>query len=303
MSTSIDKISDFAMLLAWPLANSIDKLIRGTMIGKIDPQRLDSIFSIMVKIKWINSERYRAGTIGLLQECSTQQELDTAEHVLTSLKYCTSNDIEEAASDAATAISQGWKLTPQNTVLVGLAEPSRPCGSIAFVRAIQNKLPREWEASIYTTFVSAFRHRNGAENLVIVDDFVGTGSKVSERLDRLSRNPKTSNFRIHVVAFAGMNEGLTRIADLLDNRVNVHIALDKCIKGILPAERAIALANEMTLLEKKIFSNPGKYSFGYGQSEAAFYLESANIPNNSFPILWWDKYADESERSTLFSRR
>jgi hypothetical protein len=269
----------------------------------IDPKRLESMFDIMVKIKWINSERYRAGTLELLKDCSTEMALQTAEHVLTNLKYCTSNDVENAAINAASTIHTNWGLTPQNTILVGLAEPNKPCGSTAFVRAIENKLSRSWGPKIYTTFKSAFRLRNNAQNLIIVDDFVGTGSKISDRLIRLADNPKTSDYKIYVVAFAGMNDGLTLISNMVDGRISVHIALDKCINGPSPSEHATTLAVEMASLEKKIFSKPGKYSFGYGQSEAAFYLESANIPNNNFPILWWDKYADESERSTLFSRR
>lgn len=265
--------------------------------------KLSSLFTIMSKIGWINTERYRNGILGLLAECNKVDEFDVVEHVLTNLKFCTSNDLESAATSAAHIIQNVWTLDPSNTILVGLAEQNKTCGSSAYVRAIENKLPRNWESRVFTTFVSAFRKRDESINLIIVDDFIGTGTKVKTRIERIRNNPKTSSYVIYVISFASMNTGFSSVASEVDNRIHNDIYLDKCISNYNPPDSIKTLTSSMQSLETQIFNKANEYNFGYQQSEAAFFLESANIPNNNFPILWWEKYADNTPRATLFSRR
>jgi hypothetical protein len=264
---------------------------------------LDRLFSIMVKLPWIQKERFRNGINGLLLDCRSEDQFDVIDHVLTQLKYCTSSDFEIASTNAAKTIETIWKLESSDTNIVGVAESNRTCGSTAFIRAIELKLPRTWANSIHTNFVSAFRLHGGKTNLVIVDDFIGTGCKINKKIESIRRNPNSCDYSIHVVTFAGMTKGIANVGDEVDGRIHSEIELNKCISELKPMERAATLSEAMRELETKIFENSGSYSFGYKQSEAAFYLEASNIPNNNFPILWWEKYADDSERSTLFTRR
>lgn len=266
-------------------------------------EKMNAMFSILSGIQWTTAERYRHGVQGLLRDCSSHEEFAAVEHVLKSLRYRRSADLEAGATDAASTISKSWGLEPANTLIVGLAEPNKTCGSTAYLRSIELALDRRWSPNLHTNFKSAFRHRNAHENLVLVDDFIGSGEKLSTHIDRLRQNPKTADYEIHVVAFAGMKVGIDRVSLKTNGRVKVQEQLEKCISSVQPPEKANEYAQSMTVLEKKIFNHPGQYSFGYSQSEAAFFLESFNIPNNNFPILWWEKYADETPRPTLFTRR
>ena len=54
-----------------------------------------------------------------------------------------------------------------------------------------------------------------------------------------------------------------------------------------------------TIINETELSN---YHLGYKQSEAIFCRKFKNIPNNVFPIFWWKRYADNSNRKTLFTR-
>lgn len=261
------------------------------------------MFTLITKVKWLGAERYREGTVGILKDCSSVEEFEVVEHILKDLRYCGSSDLATGAKNAAIQICDEWRLIPGETLIVGLAEPDRTCGSTAYLRAIETSLPRSWGASVHVTFKSAFRHRDQRANLVLVDDFIGTGDKLADRIDRLKRNPKTATYEIYVIAFAGMRVGVNALSSQVAGRVEVSFLLEKSISNNAPPERVEALTRQMQSLEGKIFQRPGKYSFGYGQSEAAFYLEAANIPNNNFPILWWEKYADDTERPTLFARR
>jgi hypothetical protein len=265
----------------------------------IDP--LNAMFTMCLGAPWLVAERYRNGLKSLIEDCSDGDQIKTLQYVLANLRYCKSEDLLIGSIDAADAIQNAWKLEPENTILVGMAEPNKLCGSFPYVRAIETQLPRTWGGSIYPNFVSAFRHRDGRKNLIIVDDFIGTGSKVMDKLSRLRSNPKTSSYDFYVVSFAGMDRGLTSVADNVNN--NMHIVMSTCLSSAKPSELSARMCASMERLEKKIFEKPGSCSLGYHKSEAAFYLEGFNIPNNTFPILWWEKYVNERERPTLFRRR
>ena len=63
----------------------------------------------------------------------------------------------------------------------------------------------------------------------------------------------------------------------------------------------------MSSLERKLATiinetDLSDYHLGYKQSEALFCRRFKNVPNNVFPIFWWKRYADSSDRKTLFIR-
>ena len=44
------------------------------------------------------------------------------------------------------------------------------------------------------------------------------------------------------------------------------------------------------------------FPFGKDKSEALFYIDEFNIPNNVFPIFWWEKTL-HGIRNTMFTRK
>jgi len=268
-------------------------------------KQLDAMFQTLLEVDWLRKERFRDGLTTLLKEAVADEELEAAQHVLKNLTYCRSADLVDAGREAAKQIVDGWRLSPDDTNIVGVAERGKTCGSSAYLRCIETSLPRAWSAGggIWTTTDAAFRHRNDRANLVIVDDFVGTGEKLTGLLDRLQKNPKTNSYKVHVCVFAAMETGWDNVSSAVDHRFIAHRVIQKCISDLLKEPKRTELLLAMENLEKNIFTKAGDYSLGYKKSEASFYLEGFNIPNNNFPVLWWEKYANNTERRTLFSRR
>ena len=106
-----------------------------------------------------------------------------------------------------------------------------------------------------------------------------------------------------VVVLAGMKQGLDKLrGEVGADHVHCGIELQKGITEAIPqAERNRAI-EAMLELESRLLpprriprhADDISYNFGYGQSEALFWIEGANIPNNVFPIFWWETYADPS---------
>lgn len=267
--------------------------------------KLRAMFSTVLEAPWLAKQRFEHGLVTLLKDAESADELEAVQHVLKALTYCTSEDLVAASQEAATQILSGWCLNPIDTLVVGLAERSKTCGSGAYLRAIEVALPRKWgeHGVFWTPFDSAFRQRNGRKNLVVIDDFIGTGEKITKKIDALKANPNTQSYRIHICCFAAMSKGAAAVSSQVDGDLLVHRYFDRCISDKAVDPRKTLLAAGMSALEGKIFDHPGKYNFGYMQSEAAFYLEGFNIPNNNFPLLWADEYADKRPRTPLFARR
>jgi hypothetical protein len=270
--------------------------------------KLSAMFTTLLETNWLMKERYRNGLSALFKDAGSLSELEAAKHVLKELVYCKSEDLILAGCEAASQIEgvNGWQLDPTNTLVVGVANGPKTCGSTAYLRCIETSLDRLWSvnAGIWTTIDAAFRKRQVThKNLVIIDDFVGTGEKLIDLIGRLRRNPKTATYVIHVCAFASMEFGWEAVSSHVGGRFIANKVLQRCVSDRLSEPQRGDMLMAISSLERAFFSKPGEYSHGYKKSEASFYLEGYNIPNNNFPILWWDKYADGNQRSTLFARR
>lgn len=227
-------------------------------------QRLNAAFQTLIELDWLRKEQFRHGFMTLLSDAVQAKELEAVQHVLKNLTYCTSANLVTAGAEAANQIISGWKLTSHDTIIVGVSERSKSCGSTAYLRNIEVSLPLGWSTgdNIWTTFDSVFRHRNNRANLVIIDDFVGSGLKLTKLIDTIQQNPKTNSYKIHVCAFAAMEAGWDKVSDAVSSRFLAHCVMKKCISDLLTEPKRGEILSAMTSLEKHIFNTPGTYSHG-----------------------------------------
>jgi len=149
------------------------------------------------------------------------------------------------------------------------------------------------------------------KNIVIVDEFIGSGQTMINRVkyirDRFSeKEVRREDYDIFIYAVAGTLDGLLV---LLDNSIEFtcEIELEKGISSLYKDSQQELKIAEMKRLESLLSENDGqcelsKMNFGYGGTETLFKREHGNTPNNVFPIFWWSYYADKRERNTLMTR-
>lgn len=142
----------------------------------------------------------------------------------------------------------------------------------------------------------------------ILDDFVGSGSTLLKRKEefesKMAQNGR--EYSLHFVVASGMRFA---VEGLHQQGIDVYCAykMNRAISEYyLPGEveHKIQL---MSSLERKLATiinetDLSDYHLGYKQSEALFCRRFKNVPNNVFPIFWWKRYADNSDRKTLFIR-
>jgi hypoxanthine phosphoribosyltransferase len=147
-------------------------------------------------------------------------------------------------------------------------------------------------------------------NLVLVDEFLGSGKTLRHRLDLLSKVDHQNIGEIHVFHYAGMKYALDDIITKYPEiKIHTYRPLIKGISETFPSTKVNENLDLMLDLEKNLADSPkGKkvdeFSLGYEQSESLYNndLLGGNIPNNVFPIFWWPYDSNAKLRHCLFLR-
>lgn len=152
------------------------------------------------------------------------------------------------------------------------------------------------------------RCKENRTKIVLVDEFIGTGHTLHRRINDVKGMLKEYSPDIYVCFVAGMEEGLQKI-ESEGTRIFCTLPLKKGISDFYASTELQLAIERMSNIEKKLSPSSGKlkfddYSFGYGKSESLFArsAEGANIPNNTFPIFWWNFDAAMKPTNPLFVR-
>lgn len=158
----------------------------------------------------------------------------------------------------------------------------------------KNRKPKKWRYS-------------EVSRLVIVDQFIGSGQTVVNRINEVKKN-RPDITAISVCVIAAMAEGVATIrAAHPDVDLFTYRTLSKGISSGYPEPEALTHMLTMFEMEGLLRSSDGikqlsGYSFGYGQSEALISFCRGNIPNNVFPWFWWRFDNNGNSRNPLFTR-
>ena len=156
---------------------------------------------------------------------------------------------------------------------------------------------------------------NPLKNIIILDDFIGSGNRIVGRIKRCRELVKgntcieVSNFK--VISFVAMDTGKQYIEGHSTEVIAEYILKRGITDFFTEPELSIA-KRSMLKMESLIFKNSNhKYSFGYEQSEALYAriklktdndIELVRAQNNVFPIFWRRSYKDGRPRNTLLYR-
>lgn len=149
--------------------------------------------------------------------------------------------------------------------------------------------------------------KQGRTQIVLIDEFVGSGKTLRGRINYLKKNIP-GDFEIITCFVAGIRETVTQ----LENegvKIFCALQLDKGISEYyknaeLNSAEDLMLDLELQLAqwinEKELYD----YSFGYGDAEALYTMEgcNGNTPNSVFPIFWWLFDKKDKKRNTLLTR-
>lgn len=266
------------------------------------------IFSLVRKQAWLAD--FSDEIHSLLKECDDDDQVDLLSELLHKFTYLGVDEEEDAISqivDGVIALGH----PPDTIQIVALSADDDADSGQAVLYALKNQLARKKfdGVQLVNTFGKAQRYVAERRNVVLVDEFVGTGRTLRGRLAALVRDFKANkgvgDAKFFVFAYAGMREAL----DLIVSEGNCELVrfisiLDRGITDFHVDPPAALLT--MGLMEQKllpIVHGITVPNLGDGQCEALYGRRGGNCPNSVFPVFWWPLNAQSERRSPLLVRK
>lgn len=274
--------------------------------NRIDSVDFVKLTQLHMEFEWLNYEPEALFELWCLSDNNEQKDL--IEHLIKNFSYIDGRKLIEASKNLSNQIESIWELKPSNTFLVATCGDDKPDGSQSIIQILKNKFSVNWkESNFYNSLPKGANEIPDNSNIILVDDFIGTGDTIDRKLKYLKstiENRVLKGVTIKIISLAAM-EFSKEILDGLDvDYYSVHW-LKKGINELIEEGERDAATQSMEQLEKKLkkeYHGKKLPRFGYKRSEALYALEANNIPNNVFPIFWWPFYKGGVSRKTLFNR-
>lgn len=264
---------------------------------------------------WTQKNRFNKPFNDLYNECQSEDQLWIVSKLIEEFNFIDSSRFVDEVEKMGDCIQKTWMLNPKDTIITAICDSSKPDGSQSVIRTLETCLPVTWKNSIHNNINEAFHKPN--QNIVLVDDFAGTGKKVYERIIRLMHHLKTNDYEsnVYLVVLAGMEDGLDILEKALNGKSFCSIKMSKAISENISCskEKARAIDAMIELEQRILLPTPYpkeerfmEYNFGFLLSEAIFFVEALNVPNNVFPIFWKERGYNNGKQITrdpIFRRR
>ena len=271
------------------------------------------IFNLSKKQPWLDDAENALNSL-LFDECQSDEERKLILELIERFTYIEDDNFRKYLKLMALDIKQIPQLDVVSSQIVGLAGDSNSDSSQYIVYGLKSILGKEncLIKKFEVNFQKAFGNfkKDNYSTIILVDEFIGTGQTVLGRINRIKAQFNASHidencYKIYVKSLVSTEQGLKF---LKQNKIDVttQILLKKGIDDYYTNSEAELLKKRMIDLENRCLSSnyQGKDmpSLGYGQTQALYYRQDINVPNNVFPIFWWKKSANANDRNVLIFR-
>ncbi|WP_421157441.1 phosphoribosyltransferase-like protein [Aeromonas dhakensis] len=248
----------------------------------------------------------------LADECNSDEKRALLIELLDRFIYLSSAEFQKKLEELAESICTDPSLNDDSTQIVAMAADSSADSSQYILYGLKPILERNnWRKySHVNTFGKAFatyKSKRSHNNIVLIDEFVGTGQTVINRVAEINRqfhNAKISDFSIRVKVITATELGIENVRSAGIN-IEFLISIKKGISDFNPEDQTILKKSLMVEIESLLLEKYGDSdlpSLGYGESESLYSRDDGNTPNNVFPVFWWPFYKDTTSRQVLLTR-
>lgn len=272
-------------------------------------EAFDAIMHLLSEREWL-SNRAIAFSELMHEFCSNEQETDLLCDLLRRHIHLRQDEFATHLESIPNQIVNEWKLPEDETQVVATTTDRSPDSGQLVIQSLKPLFVQcGWTkpklANRQTAVLELIEQR---PNVVIVDDFSGTGNTIVNVIQDIRRRCDQKGVAhprsVYVCLVAAMeaavatieSEGATVFAPIkLKKGINDYFAGQDLTDSI-----ACMLELESRLAPK--VHNRKLPSFGWGQAEALFSIDRQNTPNSVFPVFWWPETIDKRNRYTLLVR-
>ncbi len=276
---------------------------------KLDRHLLNALTSLYVDHKWLAGRSFEV--MELFDFCLNGEEQELLIQLLNLFEFITPETYQECLNSICAQVATEWKLQESNTMLVSLSADEQADSGQFILYDLRSTLTRVhgWNRTkTVNAFGKAQQFVGTWPNVVLVDEFLGTGRTLIGRIEELRRHFRQKgfeNFQIYPCVVAGMSFGMQNVKAATGLDV---FSVKICLKGIsdlLPQAKRDEGRALMTGMENRLaqeYCGMDLPRFGDGGGEALYGRESGNCPNTVFPLFWWPRTIDDMNRKTLLVR-
>lgn len=236
----------------------------------------------------------------LLDLCKSSAEKELVIDLLERFTFLSSRKCEIILNDMVDQIFLRWALPEDKTQIVGMGTNADPDSSFQVMQMLKRVLAARGYRKPHLVNIIGNVQKNVAEypNIVLVDEFVGTGTTVSGRIRSAKGNIESMikskslsvTYDIRVCVMAAMSASQAVIKDV---EYYSSVWLTKGISEWFAPDDIIKMTELMlgieSYLDKDALAERYKEfpSLGWGGAEALYAMDNGNTPNSVFPIFWW----------------
>lgn len=270
-----------------------------------DLKEVEHLLSIASTYPWIEKrlDEYEE----LRSFCETEEQRDLIYEMIKNFTYLSISDMKKEILNIVSYIEEKG-CTPEDTIFYAFSDDRESDSSQAFLYYMKTIFPTEkgWKGENFCgNIVKIKEHSTKYKNVFLVDDFSGSAQKVKNKYNFAIREIQKlkHNCSIEVILLASMNIA----EEIIENRKIPYFSVMSLKRGLSDYFINDDLQNKSELmlqLEQKLKHTPQcrYFPFGKDKCEALFYIDEFNIPNNVFPIFWWEKTL-QGIRNTMFTRK
>lgn len=251
----------------------------------------------------------------LYSDCIKEEERKLVFNLINSFFYMKHSDYINHINTIAEEIINNY--SPDETLICASTMGRDTDSAQEIVYILKSILPKRGGASwarpniLNNLDKSIFRKHcyTNIKNIFVLDEFNGSGKTIRGRHKKICDDIKETGKKVE--EFYIKFFFITSISDAYKTVTEAGINLDS--KKILPkgiTENTVFTDKESTkktiknlsyILSDDYLDNK-MFHLGYKDSEALYCRENGNTPNSVFPLFWWPKYNDNSNRKTLLCR-
>lgn len=285
--------------------NEEKKFVPMGLRDNITLNRKDFFFSICLQLNFSWLSTYSNGLDNTILYLTTNKERKRLfKKVLSKFKYVDRKENYDNVKLIVNQIEKIWGCNSSDSVILAVKKKNNPHpdGSVILLYALQDQLKKWKDRCFLDSFDLANKLVTNRNNIIICDDFIGSGSTIEKRIVELQKITNQKQ-KIYIVTLAGLNATKQNVLNKYNVRVYSPIWLNKYIDHNPQSEDCnIMLEIENDLSSKYKEYRLADYSLGYKQTGALYYNEEYRIPNNVYPLFWWGKLKDGTDFNSIFLR-
>lgn len=289
------------------LEASADAIERSS--AKMDRATWQKLFGLTAKQPWL--EPRQSELLDLIELCADLDQQTLVCDLLDRFDYVSSDALQGFVQCVAEHICDVRECKPSSTKF-GCVNKSKYSDSSEYVLYLLKAAFGErdgWNtAHFYSHLGEVVDAAATGDQIILIEEFVGSGttarkavSWVREKLAARAVDADVSMYAIAAMQHA--RERIELVAGPLEACIWMKKGISSYYRGV-ELQRAVEL---MTQLEAQLDAKADNrylkdHRFGYKRTEALYYAQNLNTPNNVFPIFWWKYLNGAVRRRPLLTR-